>query len=54
VEAAEQKLANATAGVDGVVYAELEMRKPGGPAVIRETDEKTEYAEIVIPTAAKV
>jgi hypothetical protein len=36
------------------VYAELEMRKPGEPAVIREVDDKTEYAQIVIPTAAKV
>jgi len=55
VEAAE-KVVTATAGADGVVYAELEMRKPGDAPVIREPEEKTEYAQIVIPpsTAAKV
>ncbi|XP_059482979.1 fasciclin-3-like isoform X2 [Neocloeon triangulifer] len=55
VEAAEQKTAPET-GSDGVVYAELEMKKPGEPPVIKESDEKTEYAEIIhgSPNAAKV
>ncbi|CAB3363204.1 Hypothetical predicted protein [Cloeon dipterum] len=54
-EAAEQKTAPPTAS-DGVVYAELELRKPGDTPVIRDDGEKTEYAQIVIPAqnAAKV